>query len=64
MLKPKTTIDEMIKLLENGTLHVLRTYANMEEVKFDLIHKKGGECLVEYNNNIYGVKTFLENIND
>lgn len=54
----------MIKLLENGTLKVLRTYANMEEARFDLIYKKDGECLVEYNNNIYGVKTFLENINN
>ena len=54
----------MIKLLENGTLKVLRTYTNIEEARFDLIHKKGGECLVEYNNNIYGVKTFLENINN
>ena len=33
----------MIKLLENGTLKVLRTYTNMEEARCDLIHKKGAD---------------------
>ena len=41
----------MIKLLENGTLKVLRTYTSVEEARFDVIWKSSEKYLVEYNDN-------------
>ena len=54
----------MIKLLENGTLKVLRTYTNMEEARFDVIWKSSEKYLVEYNDKIYSINKFLELINN
>ena len=54
----------MIKLLENGTLKVLRTYANMEEARLNVIWKSSEKYLVEYNDKIYSINKFLELINN
>ena len=55
----------MIKLLENGTLTVLRTYGTFEEAILDLRCKMGsGKYLIEYANNRYGVETFLNKYNN
>ena len=54
----------MIKLLENGTLKVLRTYTNMEEARFDVIWKSSEKYLVEYDNKIYSINRFLELTNN
>ena len=54
----------MIKLLENGTLAVLRTYTSVEEARFDVIWKSSEKYLVEYNDKIYSINKFLELINN
>ena len=55
----------MIKLLENGTLKVLRTYTNMEEARLNVIWKSSEKYLVEYNDNeIYSINKFLELTNN
>ena len=55
----------MIKLLENGTLTVLRTYTSIEEARFDVIWKSSEKYLVEYNDNkIYSINKFLELTNN
>ena len=54
----------MIKLLENGTLKVLRTYANMEEARLNVIWKSSEKYLVEYDDKIYSINKFLELINN
>ena len=54
----------MIKLLENGTLKVLRTYTSVEEARFDVIWKSSEKYLVEYNDKIYSINKFLELINN
>ena len=54
----------MIKLLENGTLTVLRTYTSVEEARFDVIWKSSEKYLVEYNDKIYSINKFLELINN
>ena len=54
----------MIKLLENGTLTVLRTYTSIEEARFDVIWKSSEKYLVEYDNKIYSINKFLKLINN
>ena len=53
-----------IKLLENGTLKVLRTYTSVEEARFDVIWKSSEKYLVEYDNKIYSINKFLELTNN
>ena len=53
-----------IKLLENGTLKVLRTYTNMEEARLNVIWKSSEKYLVEYDNKIYSINKFLELTNN
>ena len=54
----------MIKLLENGTLKVLRTYTSVEEERFEVIWKSSEKYLVEYDNKIYSINKFLELTNN
>ena len=50
MLKPKTTIDEMIKLLES------------KNIKFKWISKKEAKDYLIKNNNYYNIRKTLLNI--
>lgn len=50
MLKPKTTIDEMIKLFES------------KNIKFKLISKKEAKDYLIKNNNYYNIRKTLLNI--
>ena len=54
----------MIKLLENGTLTVLRTYTSIEEARLNVIWKSSEKYLVEYDNKIYSINRFLELTNN
>ena len=54
----------MIKLLENGTLAVVKIYNTIYSARMDLRQRDKENCLVEYDNKIYSINKFLELINN